>query len=159
MHSRANETACEGPNAVGKCTGNALGRDRARPHALSTFIRHKVYWFSDVTDACDSGAPSGHRDRISLHRAVHCRYSFELWPRGIKMLSVQVAIQCIRGHVRVCYRLHHFATQPIHVVDRAGWLAKMVSVEFWIQRRNAHGYHCTGVYGHCVARIACVKLR
>ena len=31
------------------------------------------------------------------------------------------------------------ATQPRHSVDRAGWQAKMASIEFWIPWRNAHG--------------------
>ena len=36
------------------------------------------------------------------------------------------------------HRLHHFATQASHFVDRAGWQAKMASLEFWIPWRNAH---------------------
>ena len=31
-----------------------------------------------------------------------------------------------------------FATQSSHVVDRAGWQAKMASIEFWIPWHNAH---------------------
>ena len=32
--------------------------------------------------------------------------------------------------------------QPSHSVDRAGWQAKMASIEFWIPLRNAHRPHC-----------------
>ena len=31
----------------------------------------QLNWFSDVTDACNSGASSDHREPISLHQAVH----------------------------------------------------------------------------------------
>ena len=34
---------------------------------------------------------------------------------------------------------HHFTTQSSHFVDRAGWQAKMASIEFWIPWCNAHG--------------------
>ena len=36
------------------------------------------------------------------------------------------------GPVRICHRSHHFATQSSHYVDRAGWQAKMASIEFWM---------------------------
>ena len=36
------------------------------------------------------------------------------------------------GPVRIRHRSHHFATQPGNLVDRAGWQAKMASIEFWI---------------------------
>ena len=40
------------------------------------------------------------------------------------------------------------ATQPSHSVDRAGWLAKMASIEVWIPWRNSHGPHSlSGVAG------------
>ena len=42
------------------------------------------------------------------------------------------------GPVRIHYSSHHFATQASHFVDRSGWQAKMASIEFWIQWRNAH---------------------
>ena len=34
--------------------------------------------------------------------------------------------------VRIRHRSHHFATQCSHFVDRAGWQAKMASIEFCI---------------------------
>ena len=36
------------------------------------------------------------------------------------------------GPVRIRHRSHHFATQPSHSVDLAGWQAKMAAIEFWI---------------------------
>ena len=45
------------------------------------------------------------------------------------------------GGCVVRHRSHHFATQSSHFVDRAGWQAKMASIEFWIPWRNAHGPH------------------
>ena len=47
------------------------------------------------------------------------------------------------GTVRICHRSHHFATQSSHFVDRAGWQAKMASIEFWIPWRNVHDTHWT----------------
>ena len=44
--------------------------------------------------------------------------------------------------VRIRHRSHHSATQSSHLVDRAGWQAKMASIEFWMPWRNAHWPHC-----------------
>ena len=48
------------------------------------------------------------------------------------------------GPVCIHHRSHHFASQSSHFVDRAGWHAKMASIEFWIPWRNAHGPHFGG---------------
>ena len=40
--------------------------------------------------------------------------------------------------VRIRHHSRHFATQSSHFVDRAGWQAKMASIEIWIPWRNAH---------------------
>ena len=40
--------------------------------------------------------------------------------------------------MRIRHRSHHFATQSSHCVDRAGWQAKIASIEFWIPWHNAH---------------------
>ena len=45
------------------------------------------------------------------------------------------------GLVRLRHSSHEIATQPSHFVDRAGWQAKMASVDFWILLRNAHRPH------------------
>ena len=45
------------------------------------------------------------------------------------------------GPVRIHHSSHHFATQPSHSVDRAGWQAKMASIEFWIPWCSAHRPH------------------
>ena len=41
------------------------------------------------------------------------------------------------GLVRTRDSSHHFATQSSHLVDRAGWQAKMASIEFWRPWHNA----------------------
>ena len=44
LPSRANETACKGSECSREIHRKCIqSRDRARPHAPSTFIRHKVY--------------------------------------------------------------------------------------------------------------------
>ena len=45
------------------------------------------------------------------------------------------------GPVRIHHSAHDLATQSSHSVDRAGWQAKMASIEFWIPWRNAHKPH------------------
>ena len=45
------------------------------------------------------------------------------------------------GPVHVRHSSHEVSTQPSHSVDRAGWQAKMASIEFWIPWHNAHGPH------------------
>ena len=45
------------------------------------------------------------------------------------------------GPVRIHHSSHDFATQSSHFVDRAGWKAKMASIEFWMPWRNAHKPH------------------
>ena len=40
------------------------------------------------------------------------------------------------GPVRIRHRSHHFAIQSSHSVKRAGWQAKMASIEFWIPWRK-----------------------
>ena len=45
------------------------------------------------------------------------------------------------GPVRIRHCSHHFATQSSHTVDRAGWQAKMASIEFWIPWHNVHKPH------------------
>ena len=52
-------------------------------------------------------------------------------------------------------RIHHFATQSIHSVDRAGWQAKMASIEFWIPWRNVHRPHCHPT--HCRDSLCCMR--
>ena len=61
---------------------------------------------------------------------------------------------CVCTHGPVCHtrrhRSHHFVTQPSHSVGKAGWQAKMASIEFRITWRNAHDHkvngHCTNKY-------------
>ena len=55
------------------------------------------------------------------------------------------------GTVRIRHSQHEFATQRSHSVDRAGWQAKMASIETWMPWRNAHKPHCstsTFFHGH-----------
>ena len=47
----------------------------------------------------------------------------------------------VMGPVRIRHCSRHFATQSSHFVDRAGWQAKMASIELWIPRRYAHSPH------------------
>ena len=42
------------------------------------------------------------------------------------------------GPVRIRYSSHDFTTQSTQSLDRAGWQAKMASIEIWIPWRNAH---------------------
>ena len=48
---------------------------------------------------------------------------------------------CTMGPVRIRHSSHHFGWQSSHSVDRAGWQAKMASIEFWIPWRNAHKHN------------------
>ena len=45
------------------------------------------------------------------------------------------------GPVRKRHSSHPFGAQSSHSEDRAGWQAKMASIEFWIPWRNAHRAH------------------
>ena len=45
------------------------------------------------------------------------------------------------GSAQIRHSLHEIVTQPSHSVDRAGWQAKMASIEFWIPCRIAHRLH------------------
>ena len=47
-------------------------------------------------------------------------------------------LDTIVGPVPIRHRSHDFATQSSLSVDRAGWQAKMASIEFWIPWRSAH---------------------
>ena len=55
-----------------KCTCGFESIDRADGLPLCVMYSLVQWnWFSDVTDACNSGASSDHRGPISLHQAVH----------------------------------------------------------------------------------------
>ena len=45
------------------------------------------------------------------------------------------------GPVRIRHSIQEIATQSSHSVDRAGWQAKMASIELWIPSCNADGPH------------------
>ena len=53
----------------------------------------------------------------------------------------------------------HPAAEPSHSVDRGGWQAKMASIEFWIQRCNAHRPQCTHIWLHLCMMSAETHLR
>ena len=56
----------------------------------------------------------------------------------------QVSQLLVPVHIR--HHSHHFTTQSSNFVNtlRAGWQAKMASIEFWIPWHNAHGHHLLG---------------
>ena len=58
-------------------------------------------------------------------------------------VDVQGKSRGLMGPVRVRHSSHHFATQPSHSVDLAGWQAKMASIEIWIPwcNTNVHRPH------------------
>ena len=65
-----------------------------------------------------------------------------LWMKKMKtQLNATVQISSPIGPMRIHHSSHHFATQSSHSVDRAGWQAKMASIEFWIPWHNAHRPH------------------
>ena len=74
---------------------------------------------------------------------------------GYTTIIAQVCCHSVRcakssmGPVRIHHHSHHFATQSSHFVDRAGWQAKMASIEFWIPWRNAHGPHYAVILTVC----------
>ena len=72
---------------------------------------------------------------VSQQSSIWC-----LWLAFVSLLTMY------NGAVRIRHSSHHFATQSSHSVDRAGWQAKMASVDFWIPYRNAHRLHCTPVH-------------
>ena len=51
------------------------------------------------------------------------------FPRGFPFPAVLLVL-LKTGPVPTRHRSHHFATQSSHSVDRAGWQAKMASIEF-----------------------------
>ena len=46
------------------------------------------------------------------------------------------------GIVQIRHRSHEIATQSSHSVGRAGWQAKMASIELLIQQHIVHRLHC-----------------
>ena len=63
--------------------------------------------------------------------------------------SHDIELRCVWiGPVRIRHSSHDFTTQSSHVVDRAGWQAKMASIEFWIPWRNAH----RPIEGYCISK-------
>ena len=46
------------------------------------------------------------------------------------------------GPVWIGHRSCEFTTQASHSVHRAGWQAKMASIEIWMRRRKTHMPHC-----------------
>ena len=87
----------------------------------------------DIESLCNAGHilawPALVRDSVwhSMHGTVRVLHQNTVY--------TQIGPVCIR------HSYHHFATQSSHLVDRAGWQAKMASIEFWIPWRNAHGPH------------------
>ena len=94
-------------------------------------------WFSDVTDACNSGASSDHREPISLHQAVFmwainqykalmltskltvCKVDL-VWQCSVCFLPANsLMVACYEGHIKVIQQLRdagaHWTT-----ADRAG---------------------------------------
>ena len=85
---------------------------------LNTFIQRSAQKTEDVH--CNLIVHHKHPTKTKVTRGAR---KSSMWPVGIR------------------HRSHHFATQSSHFVDRAGWQAKMASIEFWIPWRNAHGLH------------------
>ena len=54
-----------------------------------------------------------------------------------KSLSFDI-YSCTMGPVRIRHSSHDFGWQSSHSVDRAGWQAKMDSIEIWMPWRDAH---------------------
>ena len=119
---------------------------------LASNISH---WFTSKPTSFNKWLPPG------------CLYQFSTWPRKQikesanhhihikstskrnhgeflqrKNLRSALSSEYPMGPERIRHSSHHLATQSSHSVDRAGWHAKMTSIEFWIPWRNAHSPHC-----------------
>ena len=84
-----------------------------------------------AVEACpDQGVEPRSTDHYCCQEvSLEDRYKDEKHKRPVITNKRNIAM----GPVRIRHHSHHFATQSSHVVDRAGWQAKMASIEFWIQ--------------------------
>ena len=116
-------------------------------HACRSRGRTKGSPLSSTPDQCaDTGTPCYYtglpQEKISTHTHTHTIRGLSGHSQSNRHVhpSLSYAIPTI-GPAHIHHRSPHFATQFSHVVDRAGWQAKMASIEFSMPWCNAHGPH------------------
>ena len=88
------------------------------------------------------------RTVLSCHTAVYSLVQWN-WFSVVTGCTWIARISDVREPISLCQAVHtttfcssgKIATQSSHSVDRAGWQAKMASIEFWIPWRDAHKHH------------------